>query len=224
MRSKRPPFRGALANAVITGAAELWVAAKDSTVDDTLTAAYGVASAYNPRPDGTLEKLRAARVDLDRRYVNRVRLGGIKFWLDGSLATAWFTQPYATNPPGKTGSYSGFRQIPDEVVDAAFHRFWPPAVHLLPRCPGVAAALDPRARRRGHEPHQQQRAGDRARQEHVVAITRPSEAHRAETWPRFSDTSRLPSLRRFHAIPARRPLLDVGPSRNRFPSGHQGLV
>jgi len=177
VRSKRPPFTGELADAVIKGAAELWarhgqttameaglglgsddiqvvlnaidrnllpidlyIAAKDSTVDDTLSAAYGVASAYNPKPAGTLEKLRATRLDLDRRYVNRVRLGGIKFWLDGSLDTAWFTQPYTTNPPGKTGSYSGFRQIPDEVVDAAFDRFWPTEMQIHLHMNGDAAA------------------------------------------------------------------------------------
>lgn len=177
VRSRRPPFTGELADAVITGAAKLWasygqttameaglglgsddiqvvvnaidksllpidlyIAAKDSTVDDTLTAAYGVASAYNPKADGTLEKLRAARADLDQRYVNRVRLGGIKFWLDGSLDTAWFTTPYAMNPPGKTGSYAGFRQIPDEVVDAAFDRFWPTEMQIHLHMNGDAAA------------------------------------------------------------------------------------
>ena len=177
VRSKRPPFTGELADAVITGAATLWarygqttameaglglgsddievvvnaidknllpidlyIAAKDSTVDDTLTAAYGVASAYNPKPDGTLEKLRAARTDLDKRYVNRVRLGGIKFWLDGSIDTAWFTKPYATNPPGKTGGYSGFRQIPDEVIGAAFDRFWPTEMQIHMHMNGDAAA------------------------------------------------------------------------------------
>ena len=177
VRSKRPPFTGELADAVITGAATLWarygqttameaglglgsddievvvnaidknllpidlyIAAKDSTVDDTLTAAYGVASAYNPKPDGTLEKLRAARTDLDKRYVNRVRLGGIKFWLDGSIDTAWFTKPYATNPPGKTGGYSGFRQIPDEVINAAFDRFWPTEMQIHMHMNGDAAA------------------------------------------------------------------------------------
>ena len=119
---------------------DLSIAAKDSTVDDTLTAAYGVASAYNPKPDGTLEKLRAARTDLDKRYVNRVRLGGIKFWLDGSIDTAWFTKPYATNPPGKTGGYSGFRQIPDEVINAAFDRFWPTEMQIHMHMNGDAAA------------------------------------------------------------------------------------
>jgi predicted amidohydrolase YtcJ len=177
VRSKRPPFSGAVADAVITGAAELWashgqttameaglglgnddvalvmnaidrkllpidlyVAAKDSSVDDALAAAYGVASAYAAKPDGTLEKLRAARPDLDTRYVNRVRLGGIKFWLDGSLDTAWFTQPYTANPPGKTGAYRGFRQIPDAVIDAAFERFWPTDMQIHMHMNGDAAA------------------------------------------------------------------------------------
>ena len=146
VRSKRPPFTGELADAVITGAATLWarygqttameaglglgsddievvvnaidknllpidlyIAAKDSTVDDTLAAAYGVASAYNPKPDGTLENLCAARTDLDKRYVNRVRLGGIKFWLDGS-------------------------------IDAAFDRFWPTEMQIHMHMNGDAAA------------------------------------------------------------------------------------
>jgi predicted amidohydrolase YtcJ len=119
---------------------DLYIAAKDSAVDATIAAAYTVASKYNPTPNGTLDKLRAARPDLDKRYVNRVRLGGIKFWLDGSLDTAWFTQPYAANPPGKTGAYSGYRQIPDEVVDAAFDRFWPTEMQIHMHMNGDAAA------------------------------------------------------------------------------------
>jgi hypothetical protein len=42
----------------------------------------------------------------------------VKFWLDGSLDTAWFTEPYTQNPPGKTGAFAGYRQIPDEVLDS----------------------------------------------------------------------------------------------------------
>ena len=119
---------------------DLYVAAKDSNVDDTVAAAYNVASQYNPKPDGTREKLLADRPDLDKRYVNRVRLGGIKFWLDGSIDTAWFTQPYATNPPGKSGSFSGYRQIPDEVLDAAFDTYWPTNLQIHMHMNGDAAA------------------------------------------------------------------------------------
>ena len=119
---------------------DLYVAAKDSALDDTLAASYAVASQYNPQSGGIVEKLRAARPDLDRRYVNRVRLGGVKFWLDGSLDTAWFTQPYAQNPPGKSGAFAGYRQIPDEVLDAVFDKYWPTDLQIHMHMNGDAAA------------------------------------------------------------------------------------
>jgi predicted amidohydrolase YtcJ len=119
---------------------DLYVAAKDSALDDTLAASYAVASQYNPGPGGIVEKLRAARPDLDRRYVNRVRLGGVKFWLDGSLDTAWFTQPYTQNPPGKTGAFAGYRQIPDEALDAVFDKYWPTDLQIHMHMNGDAAA------------------------------------------------------------------------------------
>ncbi len=119
---------------------DLYVAAKDSALDETLAAAYSVASQYNPQAGDIVEKLRAARPDLDRRYVNRVRLGGVKFWLDGSLDTAWFTQPYTQNPPGKSGAFSGYRQIPDEALDAIFEKYWPTQLQIHMHMNGDAAA------------------------------------------------------------------------------------
>jgi len=119
---------------------DLYIAAKDSSLDDTLAAAYSVASQYNPNSEGIVEKMRAARPDLDRRYVNRVRMGGVKFWLDGSLDTAWFTQPYTQNPPGKTGAFSGYRQIPDEVLDAVFDKYWASELQIHMHMNGDAAA------------------------------------------------------------------------------------
>ena len=119
---------------------DLYVAAKDSALDDTLAAAYTVASQYNPQAGGIVEKLRAARPDLNQRYVNRVRLGGVKFWLDGSLDTAWFTQPYTQNPPGKSGAFSGYRQIPDEALDAIFEKYWPTQLQIHMHMNGDAAA------------------------------------------------------------------------------------
>ncbi len=119
---------------------DLYIAAKDSALDDTLAAAYAVASQYDLKAGGIVEKLRAARPDLDARYVNRVRLGGVKFWLDGSLDTAWFTQPYTENPAGKTGSFSGYRQIPDEVLDAVFDKYWPTDLQIHMHMNGDAAA------------------------------------------------------------------------------------
>jgi hypothetical protein len=119
---------------------DLYIAAKDSTLDDTLAAAYSVASQYNLNEGGIVEKFRTARPDLDRRYVNRVRMGGVKFWLDGSLDTAWFTQPYTQNPPGKTGAFSGYRQIPDEVLDAVFDKYWASDLQIHMHMNGDAAA------------------------------------------------------------------------------------
>jgi hypothetical protein len=222
VRSKRPPFTGELADAVVQGAAKLWasygqttameaglglgsddigvvlnaidkkllpidlyIAAKDSAVDDTLTAAYGVAAAYNPAPDGTLQKLRASRPDLDRRYVNRVRLGGIKFWLDGSIDTAWFTQPYASNPAGKTGSYSGFRQIPDEVIEAAIDRFWATDIQIHMHMNGDAAA------------DQALTAIAKAVKKHGMRDARPVFVHGSVLRP-----DQIESMKRFGAIPS----------------------
>jgi len=91
--------------------------------------------------EGSVAKqLLASRPDLDTRYVNRVRLGGVKFWLDGSLDTAWMQEPYAANPPGKTGAYRAYRQIPDEVLDAAFDRYWPTNFQIHMHMNGDAAA------------------------------------------------------------------------------------
>ena len=138
---------------------DLYLAAKDSALDDTLAAAYSVASQYDPQASGIVEKLRAARPDLDRRYVNRVRLGGVKFWLDGSLDTAWFTQPYTQNPPGKAGAFSGYRQIPDEVLDAVFEKYWPTELQIHMHMNGDAAAdqalaaIDKAIRRHGMHDH-----------------------------------------------------------------------
>lgn len=119
---------------------DLYIAAKDSTLDDTLASAYSVASQYRPDAAGIVEKLRAARPDLDTRYINRVRMGGVKFWLDGSLDTAWFTQPYTVAPTGKTAPFSGYRQIPDEVLDAAFDKYWPTELQIHMHMNGDAAA------------------------------------------------------------------------------------
>jgi len=121
---------------------DLYVAAKDSTVDDALAVAYRVGEAVKEAGlrGSIAQQLLASRPDLDNRYVNRVRLGGVKFWLDGSLDTAWMLEPYAANPPGKTGTYRAYRQIPDEVLDAAFDRYWPTNFQIHMHMNGDAAA------------------------------------------------------------------------------------
>ena len=140
---------------------DLYICAKDSSVDAVGAAARKVASDYdlaNPaagaafdrqeqialaaggRTGNTSERLLALRVDLDRRYVNRVRLGGIKFWLDGSIPTAWMSEPYATNPPGTEPGYRAYQQIPDAVLEQAFDRWWTSNVQINMHMNGDAAA------------------------------------------------------------------------------------
>jgi predicted amidohydrolase YtcJ len=114
---------------------DLYVCAKNTIIDPML------AQANQVRADAA-----AGRVDLDRRvdgdsrYINRVRMGGIKFWLDGSVDTAWFTEPFTNNPPGKTGVYLGYEQIPDDVLNAALDRFWTTDIQINMHMNGDAAA------------------------------------------------------------------------------------
>jgi predicted amidohydrolase YtcJ len=119
---------------------DLYIAAKDTATDDTINAAYSIASEYNKHPEGTSLKLLAERPDLDKRYINRVRLGGIKFWLDGSPDSCWMTKPFAVNPPGKEGKFMGYQQIPDEVLDAAFDKYWTTNLQINMHILGDAAA------------------------------------------------------------------------------------
>jgi len=119
---------------------DLYIAAKDTATDDTINAAYSIASDYNKHPEGTSLKLLAERPDLDKRYINRVRLGGIKFWLDGSPDSCWMTKPFAVNPPGKEGEFLGYQQIPDAVLDAAFDKYWTTNLQINMHMLGDAAA------------------------------------------------------------------------------------
>ncbi len=198
VREKRPAFTGATADAVATGASNLWasygqttaqdcgiglgsddidlvrnaidkrllsldlyICAKDSNVEAMAGAAAKVVADYgklNPSGDGDFRRqegivsdaaggsanasgrLLQLRPDLDKRYVNRVRLGGIKFWLDGSIPTAWMSQPYAVNPPGTEPGFRGYQQIPDGVLEAAFARWWRSGVQINMHMNGDAAA------------------------------------------------------------------------------------
>jgi len=140
---------------------DLYLCAKDSHVNAMAGAAAKVVNDYGrlqPRADAAFQRqenllsaaaarpgdtsglLLSLRPDLDRRYVNRVRLGGIKFWLDGSIPTAWMSQPYAVNPPGTQPGYRAYQQIPDAVLEAAFDRFWTSNVQINMHMNGDAAA------------------------------------------------------------------------------------
>jgi predicted amidohydrolase YtcJ len=68
---------------------------------------------------------RAPRVDGDERYVNRVRLAGVKFWLDGSMDNAFMSQPYTNNPPGNTEkNFRGLAVDPQSAVESTVATYW----------------------------------------------------------------------------------------------------
>lgn len=103
---------------------DLVVFAKESSTDDVINAAYGVSESYASTKTSNAKKLLADRVDLDKRYINRVRLGGIKFWLDGNPALAWMSEPFTTPPPGREPGFKAYGQIPDSLLIAYFDKYW----------------------------------------------------------------------------------------------------
>jgi predicted amidohydrolase YtcJ len=103
---------------------DLVVFSKESATDDVVNAAYGVGESYSSTATGNAKKLLSDRVDLDKRYINRVRLGGIKFWLDGNPALAWMSEAFNTPPPGREPGFKGYGQIPDSVIFSFFDKYW----------------------------------------------------------------------------------------------------
>ncbi len=118
---------------------DLLLYAKESETDHALNAAMPIVAKYQA-PDAVRNGLLSSRPDLNKGYINRVKLGGVKYWLDGDLFTMWMSKPYTNNPPGVTGSYSGFGQIPDSVVNAGFDRFWKTNFQIHLHMNGDAAA------------------------------------------------------------------------------------
>ncbi|MEI6740837.1 MAG: amidohydrolase [Gemmatimonadaceae bacterium] len=102
---------------------DLLLCAKESETEAVLSAATAVSKTYQA-PDAALKGLLAARPDVNKAYINRVKLTGVKYWLDGDLNSFWLSEPYTNNPPGVKGKFRGYGQIPDSVVHAGFDRFW----------------------------------------------------------------------------------------------------
>ena len=73
---------------------------------------------------------------------NRVKLGGVKLFLDGSPQgkTAYLSEPYFVPPPGLDAQYRGYPMAPQDFVDARVARFAAAGVPMLVHCNGDAAA------------------------------------------------------------------------------------
>lgn len=72
----------------------------------------------------------------------RVKLSGIKLFLDGSPQgkTAYLSEPYHVPPPGMDAGYRGYPSVPQAFVDAKVARFAAAQVPMLVHCNGDAAA------------------------------------------------------------------------------------
>lgn len=166
----------------------------------------GIVSAAGDEPGDTSSRLLQLRSDLDRRYVNRVRLGGIKFWLDGSIPTAWMSQPYAVAPPGTEPGYRAYQQIPDAVLEAAFDRYWTSGVQINMHMNGDAAA------------EQALRAIEKAVARHGMADHRPVFVHASYVRPdqirRMKMVGAVPSFLTSGLVPGGDTVVELwGPER-----------
>jgi len=120
---------------------DLVVFAKESATDDLINAAYSIAGEYNtPNTIDLASNLLQSRPDLDKRYINRVRLGGIKFWLDGNPVNAWMSKEYAKPPVGRDEHFHGYRQISDSLLQSFFDKYWKTDMQINMHVLGDAAS------------------------------------------------------------------------------------
>ena len=75
-------------------------------------------------------------------YQNRLKIGGIKLFLDGSPQgkTAYLTKPYHVPPHGQDDSYRGYPSIPQPQVDALIAGYFSERIPVLAHANGDAAA------------------------------------------------------------------------------------
>ena len=100
---------------------DLVMFAKAAASEKIIDAAYHIAKSQSEIAPALLVE----RPDLDKRYINHVRLVGIKFWMDGSLDTMFMSQPFTHNPPGvTTENYRGTRVDPQDQLVAFLDKYW----------------------------------------------------------------------------------------------------
>ncbi len=104
---------------------DLVVFAKAAVSNAVIDAGYQVARKYATPESDDANRLLATRPDLQQRYLHRVRLGGIKFWLDGSIDTSFMSSPFTKNPPGVTTlDYRGMRVDPQKQLVDTVAKYW----------------------------------------------------------------------------------------------------
>jgi len=90
----------------------------------------------NPLSDDELSE-----VNIDTDYTGGVRIGGVKFTLDGSPQgrTAWMSRPYDAGPPGAEESYSGYSSYDPDAYRVRVDRLLSRGVPVLAHANGDEA-------------------------------------------------------------------------------------
>lgn len=88
------------------------------------------------------EKIKDHYPELEwRTYTNGLKIGGVKFTLDGSPQgrTAYFTTPYLAGGPGGEKNWTGDPTFPQEFVNESFKKVYNTGLPLLAHCNGDAS-------------------------------------------------------------------------------------
>jgi hypothetical protein len=128
------------------------------------------------------------------KYVNHVKLGGVKITMDGSPQgkTAYFTTPYLTGGPGGEKNWRGEPSFPQEQVNAWFKKVYDLGVPLIVHANGDAA-IDMLLKA-----HEYAAAGHLAKQRHTTVIH--SQFVRADQLDKYVAYSITPSLYTEHTF------------------------
>ncbi len=128
------------------------------------------------------------------KYLNRVKLGGAKITLDGSVQgrTAWFTTAYLTGGPSGEKNWSGEPTFPEEYVKAFFKKVYDLGIPLNAHANGDAA-VDLLLRT-----HVYAAAGDPSKDRHLTVIH--SQFVRADQLQKYKEYKITPSFFTLHTF------------------------
>jgi predicted amidohydrolase YtcJ len=128
------------------------------------------------------------------KYVNHVKLGGVKITMDGSPQgkTAYFTTPYLTGGPGGQKNWRGEPSFPEAQVKAWFKKVYDLGLPLNVHANGDAA-IDMLLRA-----HEYAAAGDLSKNRHVTVIH--SQFVRPDQLDKYKAYSITPSLYTEHTF------------------------
>ena len=128
------------------------------------------------------------------KYVNHVKLGGVKITMDGSPQgkTAYFTTPYLTGGPGGEKNWRGQPTFPQEQVNAWFKKVYDLGIPLNVHANGDAT-IDMLLKA-----HEYASAGDPSRPRHLTVIH--SQFVRADQLDKYVAYSITPSLYTEHTF------------------------